>query len=260
MFFNLFIDVIIVLQHKIWRSIRDNYVRNRRKNNEACKSGSGASKKKKYIYEEQLRFLEKTMELRTTNTSIPEDPTLDNCSVDIESNGNNSGHENDEESVVEVTPTTSIKRASVNVKRCTRKSNFIEEKLVSFMEAHQPRQDLLIEDEDLSFFKSLLPTVRKLNADKKFTFRMQTMQILKNLQQGTSATIEARPNNFISFPPQQSTASYANTNTNYQPESRPSSTATYFSNFSPSYHSTDDSHSRAEYDRDNLQYSNLDLT
>lgn len=139
------------------------------------------------------------MELRTTNTSIPEDPTLDNCSVDIESNGNNSGHENDEESVVEVTPTTSTKRASVNVKRCTRKSNFIEEKLVSFMEAHQPRQDLLIED--LSFFKSLLPTVRKLNADKKFTFRMQTMQILQNLQQGTSATIEARPNNFISFPP-----------------------------------------------------------
>lgn len=73
------------------------------------------------------------------------------------------------------------------------------------MEAHQPRQDLLIEDEDLSFFKSLLPTVRKLNADKKFTFRMQTMQ---NLQQGTSATIEARPNNFISFLPQQSTAWY----------------------------------------------------
>lgn len=60
---------------KKWRSIRDNHIRNRRKNNEASKSGSGACKKKKYIYEDQLRFLEKSMELRTTNSSIPESPT-----------------------------------------------------------------------------------------------------------------------------------------------------------------------------------------
>lgn len=152
--------------------------------------------------------------------------------------------DNDEESVVEVTPSTSTKRAPANTRRA-RKNNFIEERLVSFMEAHQPKQDLLTEDEDLSFFRSLLPTVRKLDADLKFTFRMQTMQFLQNLQQSTSAAGNARKDHSNSFPAQQSIASYSNTNTNYQRASRASSTSTYFSHFYPSFHSSD---SQAEHD------------
>lgn len=40
----------------------------------------------------------------------------------------------------------------------------------------------------LAFFKCILPGVRKLDSDQKFTFRMQTLQLLYNLQKSNSET------------------------------------------------------------------------
>lgn len=56
-----------------WRSIRDNYVRNRKKIKEAKKSGAAAKKIRRYIYEDQLRFLEKSIEMRSTISTITEE-------------------------------------------------------------------------------------------------------------------------------------------------------------------------------------------
>jgi hypothetical protein len=39
-----------------------------------------------------------------------------------------------------------------------------------------------LEDEDLAFFYSLLPLIRSLNADQKFSFRLKTMQLLQDIK------------------------------------------------------------------------------
>lgn len=50
------------------------------------------------------------------------------------------------------------------------------------MYANMTRKNPVEEDEDLAFFYSLLPSVKTLTADQKFTFRLQTMQFLQNLK------------------------------------------------------------------------------
>lgn len=41
------------------------------------------------------------------------------------------------------------------------------------------------QDEEMAFFYSLLPTVKSLTAQQKFSFRMQTMQLLNNIKNKT---------------------------------------------------------------------------
>lgn len=60
----------------------------------------------------------------------------------------------------------------------------IEAKLVAFMDSYKtptvlgpPYQD----DEDLSFFKSLIPTVKTLRQDQKMNFIINVMEMLKDL-------------------------------------------------------------------------------
>lgn len=52
------------------------------------------------------------------------------------------------------------------------------------MEAHKAKneQQPLIEDDDLAFFISLLPMVKKLSIDEKYTLRMETMNYLQEKQ------------------------------------------------------------------------------
>lgn len=52
-----------------WRTIRDNYTRNLKKQDECKISGSAATKIRQYVYGEQLSFLSKTKELRNTDSS-----------------------------------------------------------------------------------------------------------------------------------------------------------------------------------------------
>lgn len=52
-----------------WRTIRDNYTRNLKKQDECKRSGSAATKIRQYVYGEQLSFLRKTKELRNTDSS-----------------------------------------------------------------------------------------------------------------------------------------------------------------------------------------------
>lgn len=57
------------------------------------------------------------------------------------------------------------------------------------MESHKASKKTTDEnDEDQTFFHSLLPTVKSLSMDKKFTFRIQTMQLLQNLKRPTLTT------------------------------------------------------------------------
>lgn len=75
-----------------WRYIRDNYVRNLKKQNETSKSGSGRKKVKEYIYGQQLSFLKRNQELRPTAASFEdntEEVSQDRDISDAEDNGLN---------------------------------------------------------------------------------------------------------------------------------------------------------------------------
>jgi len=67
---NLFLFFILVqgITSK-WRTIRDNYTRNLKKQDECNRSDSPAKKISQYVYGEQLSFLRKTKELRNTDSS-----------------------------------------------------------------------------------------------------------------------------------------------------------------------------------------------
>ncbi|XP_060872763.1 uncharacterized protein LOC132946719 [Metopolophium dirhodum] len=53
-----------------WSNIRDNWVRSYKQFKSNERSGSGANKSKKYIFHEQLRFLEKVVDQRPTISSL----------------------------------------------------------------------------------------------------------------------------------------------------------------------------------------------
>lgn len=105
------------------------------------------------------------------------------------------------------------------------------------MKANTKKQKPQEEDEDVAFFYSLLPTVRKLTADQKFSFRMHTLQCLQTVK--TTPQTESQP-------------LYANVS--HTPDSRSlsaSSTGSYFSQWSPHEPST------SSLPPDNSQYQNL---
>lgn len=95
-----------------------------------------------------------------------------------------------------------------------RKKPNVEHALIDFMESHNASKKTCDNDEDLAFFYSLLPSVKSLSMDKKFVFRMQTMQLLQNLKtpdhsqfyNTSSATFNKTPANFR--PPSSSALSY----------------------------------------------------
>jgi len=57
----------------------------------------------------------------------------------------------------------------------------VERALTDFMESHKAAKKSL-ENDDLAFFYSLLPSVQSLNVEQKFIFRMKTMQLLHSLR------------------------------------------------------------------------------
>lgn len=153
-----------------WRTIRDNYARNLKRIGENSKSGSGAKKIRLYIYAEQLSFLGKSKELRNTESSFDDVATAEEEIYNI--------NENEEAIDEELSPPTSSKTSKAKTKF---KKPDVERALIDFMESYKtPKKPL--ENDDLAFFYSLLPSVQALNMEQKFTFRMKTMQLLYSLQ------------------------------------------------------------------------------
>jgi hypothetical protein len=58
----------------------------------------------------------------------------------------------------------------------------IEDSSMDFTDAVNAMKSPLQEDEDSAFFNSLLPSVRSLNTDQKFKFRLKTVQLLQDIR------------------------------------------------------------------------------
>ncbi|XP_043668534.1 uncharacterized protein LOC122629305 [Vespula pensylvanica] len=169
----------LILQDIIskWRSIRDNYVRSLKKQAENCKSCSGTKRIKLYIYGKQLAFLKKNKELQHTDGNLE-----DNIQKVIQYKESNDTEEDIE---LNVHGTSTSNSSVIPTKR---KRPDIERSLMDLMYINMTRKNPVEEDEDLAFFYSLLPSVKTLTADQKFTFRLQTMQFLQSLRNSTYHT------------------------------------------------------------------------
>lgn len=91
---NKFFSVFDIMSR--WRTIRDNYVQNLRKQSNSTRSGSTAKKTKLYAYGKQLSFLGKNRELRNTDLNFEDQPISEPTSPNInESELNSSVNVND---------------------------------------------------------------------------------------------------------------------------------------------------------------------
>lgn len=151
-----------------WRTIRDNYVRYLRKQNTSSK------KVKVYIYGDLLSFLPKHNNLRFTTASLEDDikyvPHDEELEDEIETAYNCVNEKINTPAPINSGPSPYRERFDA------------ERSLMDYVECHMPRRNPLEEDEDLAFFYSLLSSVRSLNTNQKFTFRLQTMQLLQKLK------------------------------------------------------------------------------
>ena len=144
-----------------------------------------------------LEFLNKCMILRETEESSVSASTSYATVEYDEAIGQN-------RSPTPTVPTNETPTVPINQKPTTPRETYskklkevpaVEKEMTSFLKkASEVMQSQLAsreeDDEDLAFFKSVLPTVRKLNQSQKFQFRMQVMH---NLQILTTTPNVSRP-------------------------------------------------------------------
>ncbi|XP_033608610.1 uncharacterized protein LOC117282561 isoform X2 [Cryptotermes secundus] len=181
-----------------WRTVRDNYVRNLKK--QSIKLGSEAKKVKTYIHGEQLSFLKKSLEPRPTCSTMDTQPD----SPENECHGDN--RETEEGYRTPTANETMVPPQQLPSSR-KRKLTDVERSFITFMESHSTKEATPQEDEDLAFFYSLLPTIKSLTPNEKFTFRMESMKLLQNLKQARSFPPSLPPyQGYTSRPPSNTSA------------------------------------------------------
>lgn len=146
-----------------WKSVRDCYAKYKKKEKEIKESGLPKKPRHRYIYADILGFLDQVRE--TDENAV--------------SNLTNDSEEPTNKNTSNFTPATSSLPRSTKYKknRNAKISSYIKEAR-ELTEKRTPEDN---DDEDMSFFKSILPTVRKLNPDQKMQFRIHTMSYLQGL-------------------------------------------------------------------------------
>lgn len=147
------------------------------------KSGSGVVKKFKSFYAVQLGFLSPVLEMRVASASSLEESESQNL----------------EESEVSVTEdnsddpiTVTSERDVIHSKKVEKqksKTSALETTLLTFLDC--PPKPTPVEDEDKSFFDSLLPTLRTFDTDQKLEFRAEVLRILQRIRRSKSQSTQA---------------------------------------------------------------------
>ncbi|XP_050307539.1 uncharacterized protein LOC126744224 [Anthonomus grandis grandis] len=138
---------------KKWKNIKDRFIKDLKGDS---KSGSAASKKKKYVFFDMLQFL------------VPQI---------LDSSENTEGNEDGSE---EARPAPHFNQRAAMPNTISRKKASFEDKLLILLENRQPPQPLE-DDDDLNFFKSLLPMVKTLNPQQKINLRVEILQVLQRV-------------------------------------------------------------------------------
>ncbi|XP_039281497.1 uncharacterized protein LOC120350778 [Nilaparvata lugens] len=150
---------------KKWKALRDAYLRSLR--TQIVKSGSGASKRRPYPYQQQMAFLRPVMENRQTSGNMAPEEVGDV----------NAEEEEDDQQPDDLGPPP-IKKPAGKPK----KGNF-ETQLLEILKEQStpnpppgPSDD---NDDNKLFLLSLLPKMRQLSENASLQFRIQVMQCLQ---------------------------------------------------------------------------------
>lgn len=170
---------------KKWNQIRDSWKRSLNTKKKINKSGSAAVNTKKYCYHDQLLFLKKIMDPAETQdsggnkpTNIEEGDTENPIQNEESENELTIGHE----SPGQENPAGGAKRLKRSVLPRQRLS-VMDQKMASFIDHQMKSQpNTQNEDRNLSFFRSLLPTLASLNDDQILQFQAGVISLLQNIK------------------------------------------------------------------------------
>lgn len=160
-----------------WRNIRDYYRKYTRK---LKKSGSGAVKRFKYVYADQLGFLLPVLEMRNASACSLQDDDSQNLEDHQPCVAEGNPDEEQSTSSGQYVRSHAAARSS-NKQKSKRTKEDLETKLCQFLD-NPPKPIPPVEDEDKSFFDSLLPTVRTFDIDQKIEFRSEVLRVLQRVR------------------------------------------------------------------------------
>ncbi|XP_069702672.1 uncharacterized protein [Periplaneta americana] len=151
-----------------WRSIRDSFMKAYK---EAEKSRSGAPRKKKYVFFNQLSFLVPSLKRR---------PTSENTSLLVSEEGNEeeSPFDEDEEPTTYTSAQTPETEFAKTAPKKRKVQDSLENRLISMLEHTQQTRE---EDADRMFLLSLLPQFKALSSDNKMLAQIEFLQTLRRL-------------------------------------------------------------------------------
>lgn len=157
-----------------WTNLRDAFAKSLKKIKESKSSGSAAKKLKQYVYNDELQFLKKLYAERETSNSLCED----DGSVEVENNVLLHTERNPITTEIEATNPKIFKKPAAQTRK-HKKVDEVELKILKALEPKEPEKT----DPNVSFFQSLLPHLKKFNADDILQFQMGVLQVISNLNE-----------------------------------------------------------------------------
>lgn len=154
------------------------------------KSGSAPSKPVKYLYYEQMQFLDKVQKGNTTSNFQSQDAednvSGDECDVTVITNEDEVNDDISDTQNVEESGTRRI--IKIKEKKKEKLDNF-GENILTLLRSSKETED----DADRSFLLSLLPHVKSFDEDKKLIFQTEVLQLIMRIKRGTGAPIYPIP-------------------------------------------------------------------
>ncbi|PNF40026.1 hypothetical protein B7P43_G12939, partial [Cryptotermes secundus] len=154
-----------------WKHLRDAFVKTEKNAKESKTSGSQATKKRKYIFNDKLQFLKKIYKKAETTESFIVEENND------ETNGTSRQPEN---TVHEVGLTTARKEKALpsQLRRKHKKMDEVDLQIVKALDKTEPE----ILNPQMSFYHSLLPHTENFNSDEWLQFQMEVVRVISNIK------------------------------------------------------------------------------
>lgn len=175
---------------KRWINTRDQWVKRRREDRAALKSGAGPSTAKKYVYYDQLLFLERvpSRRKRASQTNTETTKGFINTATTERVTYSEGAEEFSEESAIDEhldanEPTVSgilVGHPKQKTSRTTTKRRRGLDELESNT-IKPPEGGLTTEDRHLMFFKGILPYLTSFSDTQTLDFQMGVLQVIKNI-------------------------------------------------------------------------------
>lgn len=155
--------------------MRDNWVRSYKNYKKNERSGAGINKCRKYIYHDQLLFLEKVVEPRETTSNINLEDML------LQTDGNSVvNDDNDNVDVELISPQKAKRSKKEKLKNKKSKMDEFETKIINILDkSYEPEE---VVDPNKTFFDSILPSLSIFDSDEILEFRIGVLNLIKNMK------------------------------------------------------------------------------